>query len=132
MQYTLLVLCAMLSVSVAIQPNQRIIGTYYFVGDRFEQHSRITLKPEGVFMYSAGAGGCQVEVTGQWRAERNKLYLVNDKEFQNNPADTSRYHSFYPDMSLTAWKISLNALKPLHPVSSGCVVTSKKHIRDRQ
>jgi hypothetical protein len=132
MQYILLVLRALLCVSVAVQPDQKVVGTYYCVSDRFEQYSRITLKPEGVFMYTAGTGGCQIEVTGRWRAEKNKLYLINDKEFQSNSADTSHYYSFYPDMSLTAWTISLNALKPLHPVNSGCVVANKKHIRGRQ
>ena len=98
-----------------------LIGIYESVDNKFERYSTLIIKHNNRFIYQAGVGACQVEVTGRWTIEDKKLKFVNDSEFLNNDIIT------YPDLSKANWKIKKFGVKPDSSIDSGCIVEEKIH-----
>lgn len=117
-----LIFLTVISLSVRGQESSdELIGVYESMGNKFERYSILILSKDNLFIYKYGVGGCQGEIKGKWTIENKKVKLTNDREFLNHKTIV------YPDMSLTAWTVKKNGIKPDHLVDSGCVKENQLH-----
>lgn len=105
----------------AQESNDRLIGVYESIANKFDRQSVLILDKDSRFIYKYGVGGCRGEVTGNWKIENKRLALTNDNEFLGN--DTINY----PDLGLSSWTVKRNGLKPDKIVDSGCLKDNKLH-----
>lgn len=101
-----------------------LIGIYESRDNAFERFSSMILSEQNRFTYKYGAGGCQGEVTGTWKVENQQLIFENDPQFLNNGI------IFYPDLSLTSWKIKRIGIQPNDDVNTGCLKETGLHIKN--
>ena len=98
----------------------------------------MTLGPQNTFIYSYGIGGCQGEVTGTWTINNERIKFKNDDEFKtdsigyvnlvvNDTLTLKISKPFYPDLSITDWKIKSKSLIPIGIVDSGCLTERGRH-----
>ena len=104
-----------------------LFGKFYSKNNGFEKWSIVELKKDGRFIYNYGLSACQAEITGTYIVVNKRIIFKNDLEFLNDKID--ELSPFYPDMSLTKWKIKKNFIKPENVVDSGCIKDKGKHFK---
>jgi len=124
------------------QTSENLVGTYYSVNNKFEKCSILLLFDNNRYEYQYVLGGCQANVTGEWKIENKLLRLVSDNEFDPNDTTGEKvmindtvtltfYKTSYPNFSNFGWKIGKNWLKPLGNIDTGCFIENGKHKKKR-